>query len=276
MASAYNNNGLDCAGCAPMVDYGGAICQSLTGLPLDAWMSELVLEALEPAALEVSLEVAADVEAQRQRLHQHWAKRLERAGYEVDRAARQYHAVEPENRLVARTLERQWEEALASEEQLKADHRRFLASQPVTLSASEREAIRRLASDLPALWYAETTTAADRQAIIRQLVERVVVTVQGESEHVDLEALDRWPPHPDEAQASGGALGSVKLLPSLAHPGRCPASARSAPGCHCRGAQCRRVAPGQAAPAFYRGDGPLPAGAPGTELIQGAAALRDA
>src|SRR5262249_26440114 len=82
---------------------------------------------------------------------------------------------------------RQWEEALASEEQLKADYRRFLASQPVTLSASEREAMRRLASDLPALWHAETTTAADRQAIIRQLVERVVVTVQGESEQVDLE-----------------------------------------------------------------------------------------
>jgi DNA invertase Pin-like site-specific DNA recombinase len=189
MASAYNNNGAGLRySCArEMVDYGGAICQSLTGAPLDAWMSALVLAALEPAALEVSLEVAADVEAQRQRLHQHWAKRLERAGYEVDRAARQYHAVEPENRLVARTLERQWEEALANEEQLKADYRRFLASQPVTLSASEREAIRRLASDLPALWYAETTTAADRQAIIRQLVERVVVTVQGESEQVDLE-----------------------------------------------------------------------------------------
>src|SRR2546427_515980 len=189
MASAYNNNGAGLRySCArEMVDYGGAICQSLTGAPLDAWISALVLEALEPAALEVSLEVAADVEAQRQRLHQHWAKRLERAGYEVDRAARQYHAVEPENRLVARTLERQWEEALASEEQLKADYRRFLASQPITLSASEREAIRRLATDLPALWHAETTTAADRQAIIRQLVERVVVTVQGESEQVDLE-----------------------------------------------------------------------------------------
>jgi DNA invertase Pin-like site-specific DNA recombinase len=189
MAAAYNNNGAGLRySCArEMVDYGGALCQSLTGTPLDAWMSELVLQALEPAALEVSLEVAADVEAQRQRLHQQWSKRLERAGYEVDRAARQYHAVEPENRLVARTLERQWEEALASEERLKADYRRFLASQPATLSADEREVIRHLASDLPALWHAETTTAADRQAIIRQLVERVVVTVQGESEHVDLE-----------------------------------------------------------------------------------------
>jgi hypothetical protein len=147
----------------------------------------LVLQALEPAALEVSLEVAADVEAQRQRLHQQWAKRLERAAYEADRAARQYHAVEPENRLVARTLERQWEEALEAEAQLKAEHRRFVAEQPATLSSEEREAIRRLASDLPRLWHAETTTSADRQAIIRQLVERVVVMVQGESEQVDLE-----------------------------------------------------------------------------------------
>jgi len=188
MAAAYNNNGtgLRYSCSREMVDYGGEIGQSLAGKPLDAWMSELVLQALEPAALEVSLDVAADIEAQRQRLHQQWDKRLERAAYEVDRASRSYLAVEPENRLVARTLERQWEEALAAEEQLKADHRRFLAEQPATLSATEREAIRRLASDLPALWQAETT-AADRQAIIRQLVERVVVTVQGESEQVDLQ-----------------------------------------------------------------------------------------
>jgi len=189
MASAYNNNGTGLRySCArEAVDYGGARCQSLAGAPLDRWLSDLVLQALEPAALEVSLEVAADVEAQRQRLHQQWAQRLERAGYEVERAARQYHAVDPDNRLVARTLERQWEAALASEEQLKADYRRFLHAQPTTLSAREREAIRHLAGDLPALWHAETTTAADRQAIIRQLVERVVVTVQGDSEQVDLE-----------------------------------------------------------------------------------------
>jgi hypothetical protein len=78
-----------------MGEYGGAICQAFTGAPLDAWMSEVVFAALEPAALEVSLEGAAEVAAQRQRLHQHWAKRLERARYEGDRAARQYHAVEP-------------------------------------------------------------------------------------------------------------------------------------------------------------------------------------
>ena len=70
-----------------------------------------MLQALEPAALEVSLHVAAAVEAQRHKLHQHWQQRRERARYAVERADRQYRAVAPENRLVARTLERQWEEA---------------------------------------------------------------------------------------------------------------------------------------------------------------------
>src|SRR5919198_6378513 len=143
MASAYNNNGVGLRySCSrEMVDYGGAICQSLTGAPLDAWMSELVLQALEPAALEVSLAVAADAEAQRQRLHQQWAKRLERAAYAVDRAARQYHTVEPENRLVARTLERQWEEALEAEAQLKADYRRFVAGETAKTFTEGREGI---------------------------------------------------------------------------------------------------------------------------------------
>lgn len=136
--------------------------------------------------MEISRKVAEEVEAERQQLHRHWQQRLERAQYPVERAARQYQAVEPEPRLVARTLERQWEEALAAAAALKADYDRFLTQQPVTLSAAERAAMRRLASDIPALWHASTTTAADRQAIIRQLVERVIVTVQGDSEPVQV------------------------------------------------------------------------------------------
>ena len=88
---------------------------------------------------------------------------------------------------MARTLEQQWEAALTAEGELQAEYARFAAEQPATLSAAEREAIRRLAYDIPALWHAPTTMAADRQAIIRQLVTRVVVTVQGESERVDVQ-----------------------------------------------------------------------------------------
>jgi hypothetical protein len=142
-----------------------------------------------------------DLEGERRQLHQHWAQRLERARYQVDRAFRQYNATDPENRLVVRTLERQWEEALQAHENLQAEQARFAAGQPASLSAEECEAIRGLASDIPALWNAPTTTAVDRQAIIRQLVERIVVTVLGESEQVDVQI--HW---------FGGASGSLLRL----------------------------------------------------------------
>jgi hypothetical protein len=84
--------------------YGEPFCQSLTAAPLEALITRLVLQALEPAALEASLALATDLEAERAALDLHWQQRLERACYEVERARRQYNACEPENRLVARSL----------------------------------------------------------------------------------------------------------------------------------------------------------------------------
>jgi hypothetical protein len=95
--------------------------------------------------------------------------------------------VEPENRLVARTLERQWEETLAAEEELRREYERFMSQQPPCLSVEERNAIRKLASDIPAIWHASSTTPTERQAIVRQLIERVTVTVEGRTEKVNVE-----------------------------------------------------------------------------------------
>ena len=189
MAPTYRNNGhslrYECSRMA--VDYGEPRCQSLAGQVLDDFVATQVLRALQPAALEISLKAAQEVQAERAQQHRHWQQRLERAHYEAERAARQYHAVEPENRLVARTLEHQWEEALNAEAALNADYAALLREQPACLSTEQQEAIRRLANDIPALWHASTTTAAERQAIVRQLVERVIVTVQGESEVVNVQ-----------------------------------------------------------------------------------------
>jgi hypothetical protein len=149
---------------------------------VDDCVAGLVLQALEPSALEVSLQVAVNIETERARLDESWRQRLERAQYEVDRAMRQYNAVEPENRLVARTLEHQLEERLAAQRSLEEDRRRFLAEQPATLSAEERESIRALAGNIPALWAAATTTSAERQTIVRQLVDRVELHIEGASE----------------------------------------------------------------------------------------------
>jgi hypothetical protein len=164
--------------------YGDPLCQHVPGPALDTFVSQQVLAALEPAALELSLTAAERVEQERAALDRLWQQRRERAAYEAARAARQYHAVEPEHRLVARTLERAWEETLVAQQQLDEEYRRFVSQQPRGLTTEERTLIRRLASDIPALWTAPTTTVADRKEIIRQVVERVVVAAQGRSERV--------------------------------------------------------------------------------------------
>jgi hypothetical protein len=158
--------------------------RSIAGRVLDDLVTEQVLAALQPGALELSLAAAADVLLERERLDANWQQRLERSRYQVQRAERQYRAVEPENRLVARTLERQWEESLQEVRRLEEDYARFRRQQPATLTEQEAEQIRALAQDLPALWQAPTTTAADRQQIVRFLVERVVVDIAGDGDRV--------------------------------------------------------------------------------------------
>jgi uncharacterized protein YndB with AHSA1/START domain len=162
------------------------VCSGLTGPRLDEVVSALTLEALKPTALEMSMRISEQIERDRQRTETLWNKRLQRARYEVERAQRQYHEVEPENRLVARTLEKAWEEKLQAERDLQEENRRRQDRQPHHLTAAERETIRGLAMNLPALWNAPTTTAADRKAILRLLIERVTVTVKEGSEWVAL------------------------------------------------------------------------------------------
>jgi len=165
-------------------DYGGEICQSVAGRAVDSFVSRQALAALVPAELELSLAAAEHVEAERAALNQHWQQRLERAAYETERAARQYRLVEPENRLVARQLESEWEERLKAQRKLDEEYERFVRQQPRVLSEMEREEIRCLAADIPALWAAPTTTLAERKQILRQIIDCVRLDAQGGSERV--------------------------------------------------------------------------------------------
>jgi DNA invertase Pin-like site-specific DNA recombinase len=161
-------------------------CFGLKAPPVDELVAQQVLRALEPAAVDLSLQAATDIKRERERLHEHWRQRLERAQYESDRAERQYQSVEPENRLVARTLEQRWEESLCQQRQLREEYDRFLAATPASLSDADTQRVRTASQNISALWHAAETTAQDRKGIVRCLVDRVVVHVEPSSEYVDV------------------------------------------------------------------------------------------
>jgi DNA invertase Pin-like site-specific DNA recombinase len=161
-------------------------CRGLASAAIDDLVTKQVLRALEPAALELSLKAIENVQRERQRLNRHWKQRLERASYDVQRAERQYQAVEPENRLVARSLEQQWEAALRAQRDLREEYDRFLNEQAPRLTEEERSRILAVSADIPALWHASETTARDRKEIIRLLTERIMVDVHANTERAEV------------------------------------------------------------------------------------------
>jgi hypothetical protein len=168
------------------LDYGEPVCGSLPGEPIEQLVAEQILVALEPASLELSLAAVERIEGERAELDRHWQLRLERARQEADRAFRQYDAVEPENRLVARTLERSWEEALQAVRRLEEEYDRYRASRPMTLSGCERRSIRELSGNLPKLWNSGSIAVADKRRVVQILLEKAVVT-GSRSERVSIE-----------------------------------------------------------------------------------------
>jgi DNA invertase Pin-like site-specific DNA recombinase len=164
----------------------GPLCQSVSAAPVDRLVEDLLFRAVQPASLELSLRAAQQSERDRERLHSHWKQQVERAEYEARLARRRDEAVDPENRLVARELERQWEQRLTALRQFEDDYARFCQEQPRHLTAEDRRRIEALAANLPALWRATTTTGADRRAVVRPLIERVVLTRRGNGEAIDV------------------------------------------------------------------------------------------
>ena len=154
---------------------GAQVCWTVSGVAIDAAVEELLLRMIIPSELDLTLALEREVESQSASLHEQWKLRLEKAAYEARRAERRYKAVEPENRVVARTLESEWEACLQELEALRHRYENAQRQHRVALSREDRERVRELARDLPSVWHASTTTPADRKAMLRIAIEAVTI-----------------------------------------------------------------------------------------------------
>lgn len=158
--------------------YDARQCQSFSMRYLDEAVRNLFFEAIQPAGVETILSALEMLEQERQVLDRQWQLKLERARYAVRLAERQYDAVDPENRLVARELEKRWNDALETMRSTEQKYAKARRTELAPLTDEEQSAVRQLASDLPAVWDAPTTTAADRKRLIRLVIQEVTVTVR--------------------------------------------------------------------------------------------------
>lgn len=151
-------------------------CQSVRGDSIDEAVARSFLQAIEPAHLEVSLATLEQIEAQALKFERQWELRLERCRYEADLARRRFIAVEPENRLVARSLEREWNNKLAEIERQEREYAVLPKYATRFASIKDRGRIMALAQDIPAVWSAATTTNAERKTLLRYLIKDVTLS----------------------------------------------------------------------------------------------------
>lgn len=151
----------------------------MRGDRIDQAVVQCFLEAIQPAHLEVALWALDSLEARARQVDQQWQRQIERAQYEADLARRRYKAVDPDNRLVARSLEREWNEKLVEVEKLEREYALGPKPAALLLTTAQREQIRSLAHDLPAIWHAPTTTFVQRKQLLRWLIKDVTLSKRG-------------------------------------------------------------------------------------------------
>ncbi|HYK60854.1 MAG TPA: recombinase family protein [Bryobacteraceae bacterium] len=191
--------GYHCSG-KDIVHGRGVYCLNVGGIQIDQAVVDAFLQAITPAAVDATELALQQLEADQDAALSQWRLAVERARYEAQRAERQYQAIEPENRLVARTLENEWEQRLRDLAAVEAELRQREQEHPRVLGPEEKDRLRALGSDLQKVWTAPTTTDRDRKELLRALLEEVMVTVDRPQHRAHLTL--RW---------RGGALTELDL-----------------------------------------------------------------
>jgi DNA invertase Pin-like site-specific DNA recombinase len=191
--------GYHCSG-ERLVNGRGSYCLNIGGVQIDEAVARAFIAALEPAKITATIAAAERLEADREATLKQWRLGVERASYETSRAERRYRAVDPDNRLVARGLEREWEESLNALEAARAELVRREQERPRVLSDAERTSLLAVGADINAVWDAPTTSPRDRKELLRTLLEEVIIKVERDKFAAHLTM--RW---------KGGALTELDL-----------------------------------------------------------------
>ena len=191
-----------CQGPGDLVDGRGTRHMNAGGQAIDSAVAGAFLAALAPAALQACLTAAQQLEDGHDTALQQWRRQAEQARYNAARAERRYMAVDPDNRLVARGLETEWEQALREHADAEAELARRQAARPKGLSGQERAAILALGDDLDAVWNAPTTTDKDRKQLLRTLLEEVNITLRRDAPDPHAGLVLRW---------KGGAISELTV-----------------------------------------------------------------
>jgi DNA invertase Pin-like site-specific DNA recombinase len=151
------------------IEHGGPLCQHLSGQTIDAAVAHLLLDTMTPVSLEVALAVQQEIVARQAEADALRAKQVTRAQYEADLAGQRYRRVDPNNRLVADSLEAEWNTALRALQVAQQDYERQRQRDSLLLNDEVRAQVLALSTDFPRVWNDPHTTDHDRKRLVHLL-----------------------------------------------------------------------------------------------------------
>lgn len=157
------------------VQAGAPVCQWIAGASLDVAVGELLVGMVTPMTLQLALQVQRELESRSAECDAMRRKEVERARYECDLARRRYMLVDPDNRLVADSLEAEWNEKLRALEQAQQTYEKQRAADTAGLNEAQRASIIALAKDFPRLWKDPRTPDRERKRMVRLLIADVTL-----------------------------------------------------------------------------------------------------
>jgi DNA invertase Pin-like site-specific DNA recombinase len=184
-------------------------CMSVRGDLLDQAIGRKILEAIKPAQIDIAIKAFEELERRSCSLDKQWQMKIQRADYEAQLAQRRYEEVDPSNRLVAATLEKQWNEALLTLNQIQIEYTEYKQQNKINKVTQAKDKIFSLAKDLPRLWELPSTSAKDRKRIIRLLIQDITIKKMDNSTGKKALLYIRW---------QGGAVEDLEVV----LPKRCP------------------------------------------------------
>lgn len=159
-------------------DFRDPACQNITGTEIDAAIGKLVVETVTPMAIELTLAVQQEIQTRREEVSRLRHRQVERAQYEADHARHRYMQVDPTNRLVADTLEDDWNAKLRDLGAAQEEYDRESTAQQLTVDEQERKRIRLLTTNFPAIWNDQNTPQRERKRMLGFLIEDVTLIKQ--------------------------------------------------------------------------------------------------
>lgn len=184
-------------------------CMHLPSNLIDMPIVNRVFEVIKPKQIKAAIKALEEIERREEAVDNQWRMQIDRTEYEANLAQRRYEAVDPDNRLVAGTLEKRWNEKLLKAQEVKRKFEEHKQKNRISATEEQKSQLLNLAHNLPKLWEAHSTSAKDRKRILRLIIKDITVEKAAEPKQIVLHI--RW---------QGGAIEDIPVEMPANYPDR--------------------------------------------------------